>query len=349
VERLAIKVPKDKAEKLRGRLKRLGLLNPDYKPFEKNGMIYFPLKADAPAEILMEFEAAQTTAAFEARKPKPRSLKDSLKDKLPKDLIDHIPSSYDIVGSVILIEIPDKLRAYSKLIGEELMKIHPRIETVLAKIGGTRGIYRIRELEVIAGTGQTETIHKEHGCIYKLDLRKAFFNPRFSGERLRVARKTRAGEKVLDMFSGIGPFSILIAKTNPRTEVVAIEINPDAYRFLLENIKLNKVGGRIKPILGDSRKILEKLDKQFDRVIVDLPHSSLDYLDIALRRCKPGGMIHLYMIGEGDEAIEESAKEVLEKAKRLGYKVEVEHSRRVLEIAPKRFILALDLKLPQTA
>ena len=340
--KLGVKVSEKRAEELRRILLDLGILERELKPCQLDRFVVFPItEPDERLErILEEFNAQIVECSFEPRSTKPRSLKDALKDKIPKDLIQYIPSSYDLIGDLILIEIPDELRGYSRLIGEELMKLHPRVKSVLMR-GETVGEYRIRRIEVVAGSNDTETIHREHGCMLKLDLRKVFFNPRFSGERLRVARSVAPGENVLDMFAGVGPFSIIIARIQPECRVTAIELNPEAYRYLVENIRLNKVADRVTPIHGDARKVLEDVRERYDRVIMDLPHSSLGFIETGLRVCKENGIIHFY--GASD-SVEKLKREVLDKAREHGYGVEIVFAREVMEVAPRRHIFVLDLR-----
>jgi len=342
----AARVEKNRAEEVRKRLLKLNILNPRLKPFEENGFIYFPLKDEEKVDdILGELNVSVVATYFEERPRRPRSLEEILSGKLPRELLDLLPSSYDLIGDIILVEIPHELRPYEKLVAEALMKLHPRVKTVLSKEGATRGAYRLRDYRVVAGLNKFETIHREHGCIIRVDLRKAFFNPRMSGERIRVARSVSKGERVLDMFAGIGSFSIIIARRQPTAKILAIELNPDAYRLMLENIRLNAVEDRVRPILGDCRKVLKEIHERFDRVIMDLPHSSIDYLDLALEKVKPNGIIHLYSVGGGEDPVKDARERALEKVQELGFEVDVVYARRVMEIAPRRSTIVLDLRV----
>jgi len=342
----AARVEKNRAEEVRERLLKLNILNPRLKPFEKNGFIYFPLKDQEKVDnILGELNVSVVAAYFEERPRRPKNLEEILSNKLPKELLNLLPSSYDLIGDIILVEIPHELKPYERIVAEALMKLHPRVKTVLSKEGATRGAYRLREYRVIAGLNRFETIHREHGCVYRVDLRKAFFNPRMSGERIRVARSVSEGEKVLDMFAGIGSFSILIARRQPTATIVAIELNPEAYKLMLENIKLNRVEGRVKPILGDCREVLKQIHEKFDRVIMDLPHSSINYLDLALEKTKQNGIIYLYLVGVGRDPIEDARERVLKKVRGLGFDVDILYARRVMEIAPRKSTIVLDLKV----
>lgn len=337
-----VRVARDRAERLRRRLLALGALDRSLKPAQLGEYVVFPLKSlnEDVRSIVREEDAEIIRWSFEAREIRPRSLEEILKDEIPPSLLDKLPSSYDIIGDLILIEIPDELKGYARRIGEALMQIHPRVRSVLVK-GETVGEYRVRRIEVIAGSPRTKTIHREHGCIYKLDLGKVFFNPRFSGERIRVARSVKPGERVLDMFAGVGPFSILIAKVQPLSEVMAIELNPDAYKYLVENIKLNKVEDRVKPILGDAREILKDVKGEFNRVIMDLPHSSINFLDIGLRVCKKGGLLNFYGAAS---SLEELSQRVSRKIGELGYRAEIVFRREILEVAPRKRIFALEIR-----
>ena len=342
----AARVEKNRAEEVRKRLLKLNILNPRLKPFEKDGFIYFPLKdREKVDDVLGELNVSVVTTYFEERPRRPRSLEEILSGKLPRELLDRLPSSYDLIGDIILVEIPHELRPYEKLVAEALMKLHPRVKTVLSKEGATRGAYRLRDYRVVAGLNKFETIHREHGCIIRVDLRKAFFNPRMSGERIRVARSVSKGERVLDMFAGIGSFSIIIARRQPTAKILAIELNPDAYRLMLENIRLNAVEDRVRPILGDCREVLKEIHERFDRVIMDLPHSSIDYLDLALEKVKPNGIIHLYLVGGGEDPIKDARERALKKVQELGFEVDVVYARRVMEIAPRRSTIVLDLRV----
>lgn len=344
VERPAVKVERSRAEELRRRLKSVGAIDEDFKPKSLDGHVFFPLRSIGGIEgLLREYSAELTSTSFMERRRRPRGLREILEKLIPPELHPYIPSSMDLVGRIALIDIPEELENYREEIGRAVMQLYPHVETVLSKEGETLGEYRIRSFRIVAGSPVTETVHREHGCVYRLDLSKTFFNPRMGGERLRVASAVREGEDVLDMFAGVGPFSILIAKMRPTARVLAVEINPDAYKYLLENISLNKVSDRVKALMGDVRDVLRGTEEVFDRVIMDLPFRSLEFLGLALKVSKPGGVIHVYHVERGDAAVEAARRVVAEEAGRMGYHVEVTYSREVMEVAPRRYIVSIDL------
>jgi tRNA (guanine37-N1)-methyltransferase len=180
------------------------------------------------------------------------------------------------------------------------------LETVLAKSGAVEGVYRLRDFEVIAGVEKTATIHREYGCLYHIDLAKAYFSPRLSNEHNRVASQVKEGETVVDMFAAVGPFSILIAKKSENVKVYAIDVNPDAIEFLKRNVSVNRVENKVVPILGDVRQVVrEQLIGVADRVIMNLPEKAIEHVDVACRAIKPkGGIIHYYEFTNTPDPVE---------------------------------------------
>jgi len=343
-EKIAVKVVKYRAEEVRRKLQLLGLIDNNFKPKVEVDYVYFPLKTTNNLNILIkDYPLEVTSTFFKRRWKKARSLRESLMNILPEKLHPYIPSSMDLVGDIALVHVPDELESYSSMIGRAVMEIYPRVKTVLSKQGETIGEYRIRMFKIIAGGLDTETIHREHGCIYKLDLMKAFFNPRMSGERLRIALQVKDNENILDMFAGVGPFSILIAKKNPTVKVTAIEINPDAYRYLLMNISLNKVEDRVKAIHGDVRQVLGDIKIVYDRIIMDLPFDSLKFLGLALSKLKKNGIIHLYHVESGEDSVSRASLKIARLTEEIGYKVDIIYSHKLLEVAPLKFIISLEL------
>lgn len=341
---MAIKIEKGKAEEVRRKLRMFRLIDSDFKPRIEGGYVLFPVKTvNGLNNLIREYSIEVLPAFFEERSKKPRCLREVLEKILPSELHQHIPSSIDLVGDVAIVTVSEELESRIRDVGRAIMEVYPRVKTVLAKQGKTIGEYRIRVFNMIAGGSGTETIHREHGCIYKVDLMKAFFNPRMSSERLRIALQVRDGEEILDMFAGIGPFSILIAKKNPTVAVTAIELNPDAHRYLLTNISLNKVQDRVKALHGDAKRVLRDFGPVFDRIIMDLPFNSLNFLDIALSKLKNRGVIHLYHVEGGDDSTDKARLRVSELAQEIGYRVEITHLHRVHEIAPRKYIIAVDL------
>ncbi len=196
--------------------------------------------------------------------------------------------SFDKIGSIIILEEKATVKQAKKL-----LKQYPSTKTILKKAGIHKGKYRLQKLKHLLGEKTKETIHKESGCLLKLNVEKCYFSPRSASERLRIAKQVKKNESILVMFSGIAPFPIIIAKHKPVKEIYAIEINPTAHKYAKENIKLNKLSN-IKLFKGDVKKVLPKIKKKFDRIIMPLPKEAPLFLNLAKKKLKKSGTIHLY-------------------------------------------------------
>ncbi|MDD1667763.1 MAG: class I SAM-dependent methyltransferase family protein [Methanomicrobiales archaeon] len=199
---------------------------------------------------------------------------------------------HDLVGGIAVLLEPDAgVRGAELLLGSR-----PSIHTVLLPEGPVEGEFRTRRFSVLAGTPTTRTSYTEYGLRFEIDLSLAYFSPRLSGERQRVLGLMGKGERVLDMFAGVGPFAITLA---PRAGIIyAADINPGAVGLMLANIALNRAGN-ILPLLADAARLPGILPPGFDRVVMNLPFGAVGFLDAALALCRPGGAIHLYaMVGE---------------------------------------------------
>ena len=202
--------------------------------------------------------------------------------------------AFDQIGNIIILRIPDSLLHKRKTIGEVLLEKVKTARSVYAQSSPVEGDFRIRKLELLAGEDKTETEYKEHGCRFKVDVEKTFFSPRLSTERDRIAELIQEGEIIINMFGGVGMFSIVAAKKK-KCHVYNIDINPDAARLCSENILLNKLKGTVESIEGDAAKIIEeRLLEVGDRVLMLLPERSDEFLDSAIKAAKKKAIIHYY-------------------------------------------------------
>ncbi|MGQ9514018.1 MAG: class I SAM-dependent methyltransferase [Thermoproteota archaeon] len=285
---------------------------------------------------------------FIFREPRPSSLIECLNNRLPPYLLASVPRSYDLIGDILVLELPEELKDHKRLIGEAAMNVHKNIRLVLNKVSDISGIFRIGKYEVIAGEGSTETVHKEHGCLYKLDPTKVFFTPRLSTERGRVASQVKMGEIIADLFAGVGPFSILIAKRVQETKVYSVDINPSAIKYLEENIRLNHVEGRVFAILGDAKDVAEShLIGKCNRVIMNLPAGSELFLESASKVLLPeGGFVHMHIFINQLEKIDERVSSLEKKFRSLGWEsVEILHVKTIREVGTRNYHTAIDFRL----
>ena len=337
---IGLKIPKNMANDVRKILLNYSLLNLDARIKRENDFVIFPLN-EKPDQDMQEIvgekgEIIETT--FQMQKRGPKSLKDYLKGKIDDETIDEIRGSFDIIGDVVILEIPDDLENYKELIGEAALKFTKR-KAVFRKTSEIKGIIRTRELEYIAGEDISETVHHEFGCRLMLDVRNVYFSPRLATERKRVADSVKDGEVIVDMFAGVGPFPVLIAKSHD-VKIYAIDINPEAYKYSKINIELNKVQDKIIPILGDVREVLGNKDVKADRIIMNLPGSAYEFLDTAVQHIKHGGIIHYYEFSE-------SFEKPVERLEEAAYprKVEILDKRKVRSRSPGKWHMGIDARI----
>jgi tRNA wybutosine-synthesizing protein 2 len=234
-----------------------------------------------------------------------RTLEDHLRTRGWSDEeLARAPGSWAVVGGVVLVAVGDAPRPAE--VGEALLELHANAHTVLAR-GGIAGEQREPDVDVLAGDGDTETIHTEHGTRYALDLAEVMFSPGNKAERARMGDVVRddegnessdwtsggtaslTGERVFDMFAGIGYFTLPMARAG--AHVTATEINPDSFRYLLENAKLNDVHERVDLYRADCRDVAETISA--DRVVMGY-YEAHEYLESAFAALEPGGVLHMH-------------------------------------------------------
>lgn len=233
----------------------------------------------------------------------------------------HLPKlaggAFDLIGDIAITKIRERERAIT--LADSLMETHPNIRGVYLDKGIT-GPFRLRELELLSGEPRTETQYRENGVLFRLDISKVYFSPRLATERMFVSKEVREGEYIIDMFAGIGAFSLNIAK-NQKAAIVAIDSNSDAIRYMRESIALNRLAGTIDPRCGDSAEIIDTLPDA-DRIIMNLPHESYQYLCKAFGKLRKNGILHYYEI-LGMAGIEERMEEFRELGLEIRKKREV--------------------------
>lgn len=276
---------------------------------------------------------------------KPHSLREALEGKLTKAEKKKLITSFDIIGTVAIIDIPAELRKKEKIIGNALLSVHNSVKTVCKRADIHKGKFRVRPLKVIAGSKKTETIYKESGAIMKLDPAKVYFTPRLSHERERIAAMVKPNEKIGAFFAGVGPFPLVIFKKEQKTKMYAIELNPIAFKYLQQNIILNNALNSIFPSLGDVRKIAPKLGVKFNRILMPLPKGAADFLDASFRCAARGCVIHFYQFARAERPFDEAISKIREKAGKNKRKVKIIHKQVVRPFAPCIVQVVIDAKV----
>jgi len=342
---LGIKVRREVAEKVRQYLKQKQLLNLEYKIFSKGKFIYIPIASSPktallhiPSSIAKAAEAEEVEAEFERKKGK-RTGKVIMQGK-PEG---QKPSTaYDILGNIAIIEHMDK--ASAKKLAKKIMQVNKQVSTVLMKSSAVAGTYRTRHYSYVAGVHTYIANYKENGCVFRFDVRRVFFSSRLAYERKRIAEQVRKNEHVMVMFAGVGPFAIEIAKMQKSAKVVAIELNPWAYKSMLYNIMANKINNVIA-VQGDVKRLAKKYKGWADRIVMPLPKSSFSFLPSAFKVAKNKCIVHYYAFGSADSAFKETESKIIKFFRKRKCNVNIVFERKVREYSPKEIEIVVDFKI----
>jgi len=236
--------------------------------------------------------------------PLPRPPAERVRDRLRRvageEVARAMPAGYQRLGSVLMLRLPARLRPYYREIGSSWQD-ELGVATVAVHAGPVQGELREPSIELVAG-GETETEVVEHGIRWRFDAAKIMFAQGNKSERLRVRRLVRPGESVVDLFAGIGYFSIPAASSGPTSRVVAVEKNEVAFRYLVGNLRLNGVADRVAPILGDNREVELPLGRA-DRVILGYLPRATPWIPRAVELIQPrGGWLHLHTVVDAGAA-----------------------------------------------
>lgn len=255
---------------------------------------------------------------------------------------DRLPRRYTRLGRVAVVPLPEALRPHFVELGAWYADAL-RVATVLRPKGPVHGEDRAPDLEAIHGE-DTVTEVLEHGTRYRFDAARLLFARGNKTERARIATEVRPGEHVVDLFAGIGYFTLPIARASPRTRVTAIERNPLSFRYLVENLRLNGVGGQVAPLCGDNREL--PLPRDADRVLLGYLPSSLPWLGTAIERLGPGGgTLHVHLVVDARSGAAGAEQEVRSAVARRSVPVEDVRGRIVKAYGPGRSHAVVDCRI----
>jgi tRNA (guanine37-N1)-methyltransferase len=273
-------------------------------------------------------------------------LKKILSEELTPDEISLVYSAFDVIGSIVIIKIPDSLKGKKQIIGKRILQNVKPAKSVFTQTTAVQGDYRIRGLEFIAGEYNTITEYREHGCRFRVDIQNTYFSPRLSTERLRIAKLISNNEVITNMFAGVGTFSIIIAKMNKTCKVYNIDSNPFAHEMSIINTKLNGVQDKVLPICGNAKDIIHnKIQGRCNRVLMPLPERSDEFVDSAVLALKGGrGVIHFFahIRANSKNLARENAKFNIGSAF-IKYKHETLDTRVVREVGPRLYQIVSDV------
>ena len=275
-------------------------------------------------------------------------LKKLAEEILGEDLASKLWKRIEIIGDIAVIRVPFDLSPETlKPLAEAILSSLPYVKSVWAGLPGVHGDYRLRKYIHLAGEERSETVYKEHGCLFKIDITRVYISPRLNYEHKRVAKLVRQGEIITNMFAGAGLFSIIIAKHSNPEKVYSIDINPVAYKYMVENIRLNHVEDKVVALQGDAAKVIEKyLVGTSNRVLMPLPELALEYLPYAIKALKKNrGIIHVYLhvVANKGENYLDKAEVILDKRfKELGVAWKPLFKRRVRNVGPRKYQVVVD-------
>jgi tRNA (guanine37-N1)-methyltransferase len=277
-----------------------------------------------------------------------KRLRKTLSTVLSPEDLRKVYSSYDIAGDIAVFRLPCASSVNAETIARAIMNVHRNVKTVLFQSSPVAGNLRLRRLTYVSGENKTTTIHREFGCLFAVDLSTCYFSPRLSHERMRIASLIEPGETLVNVFAGVGCFSIIAAKHSGAAKVFSIDVNSAAVRFMKENIRLNRVYDKVTPLMGDSKKIINNLfQHRADRVLMPLPEKALEYMPSAVSALKKsGGWIHYYGFEHAakiESPIEMVKLKVVEALDTLGVAFKPPFVRVVRSTGPNWFQLVADV------
>jgi len=325
MESPCVRAPRSEGEAVRERLADAALLDRDRQIAVEGEKIFLPV-AD-PAAVPDDLEVVD------------RSTGERETQTMPADLLDAEPS-YERIGDVVVIDEDDPERA--RELADAIVASDVPAATVLNRASKIEGELRVRDWEVLHGES-TETVHREYGCEYAVDLASVFFSPRLATERHRVTEQVAAGEQVLDMFAGVGPFVIPAAKRG--AEAVGVDKNPTAIEYLRANAERNGVADRVTAIAADVRETTEEYAGWADRIVMNLPHSADAFLETAMTLAGEEAVLHYYDIQHEDDPFGPGEAAIRAATATAGYEVAVETERVVRSYAPHEVNVCLDVRL----
>lgn len=344
---LAVKVQKRFGERVRSILYEENFLNRAFQIRVSDDYLEIPVRSDLPEHILKAI-TPYDIQFVELVEPKARNIPAEPFEEiearldLPAHLKKLLPRKWELIGNVLILKLHEDLEPHR----EDLAAVYAAVlgaGTVLQELSGITGITRKPDMEVIYGSS-TVTIHTENSIKYKLDAKELMFSSGNISERLRMAELDCRDEVIVDMFAGIGYFSLPLAVYGKPRRVISCEINPVSFEYLKQNIDLNGVSDRVEPLLGDCRKTAPT--NTADRLVMGLIKDTASFLPVALKVLKTrGGIIHFHHTCPADNIPAEPLTHIENAARGTNFKVELLNSIKIKSYAPGISHVVLDVKL----
>ena len=280
------------------------------------------------------------------------NLKKNLNELLTEEELSLLPRGFQTLGKVMILKLQPKLLEKRDIIANACLEILPKFKSVYLNLGKVKGKFRQPEkIEYLAGENNPIVEHTEHGIRYIFDFTKIMFSKGNINERKYLATLVREGEIIVDMFAGIGYFSLPIAKHSPVEKIYSIELNPDAYKFLVKNIKLNHFEKKIVPIHGDCKNEVVRLSEsglRADRIIMGVFPAPKNHIKEALLLVKNSGTIFHYEGVIEKENYRQLFDEFNEIAELQNHQCKLLSKRIVKSYGPNLYHCVLDIKVEKS-
>jgi tRNA (guanine37-N1)-methyltransferase len=284
------------------------------------------------------------------RRPGSRLLPKAARTILDAEQLNHLWKGVDIAGDIAIIKIAQELEKSKHELARSMLALVPYLKVVLRQIGPVESQFRTRKLEWLAGEKRTDTLHREYGCQYKVDLSTTYFSPRLGSERKRIAEQVSPGECVVNFFAGVGSFSIMIAKHARPSRVYSLDLNPAATHYHALNNAINRVTDTIDVICGEAAAVVRSsLEGRADRVLLPLPELALDSLGTAKCALRNGqGFVHCYLFVDAARSIEAGVRALQDLhpvLARMGIAYKNAYAHVVRSVGPCRYQVCVDMGL----
>lgn len=340
-----IQIPLKEAQKVKKCLLEQDSINSEFRAKKEGEFIYFAIKEDFVCKgetckySIMDKELDESIKSKFTAKP----YREVLAQILNEEEMKIAKSAYDHLGKIAIIEVPTSLRLKEKEIAQALLDSNPLVKTVLRKDGIHNGVFRAQKMKFLAGEDTRVAEYKENNCTLQVDVEEVYFSARLSTERKRISELVKEDEDILVMFSGAAPYPCVLSKSTPAKSIVGVEINPAGHEYGLKNIKKNKIKN-VELFCGDVREVVPKLGKMFDRVIMPLPKTAEEFLDVAIPVARKGSIIHLYAFYH-EEDFDKAKQEIARYCKKLNREYEIIKIVKAGQHAPRTWRICVDFKL----
>ncbi len=341
---LGVKVPRALAEEFRVSIARQGIVDKTLAILDEGDSVLIPVHREPGADLMGRYHASIVERDFPSRRTRVDPI-DQVRARadVPEELKLLLPEKWEQLGDVVTLRLPKELVRYGRELGEAYAAAL-KAKTVLRDVAGIAGSYRTPVVETLFGDDPV-AVHTENGILYKLDASKVMFSSGNVDERMRMATVECDGETVVDMFAGIGYFSLPLAVYQRPKRVISCELNEVSYGYLLENIALNKVEGKVEPILGDNRALPG--DGFADRVVMGYVKTTHEFLHTAFRLLRSGGVLHYHETCPNDLLPGRPVQRLRDAAR--GNRVEVLRFKEVKSYSPGVSHVVVDARFTRTS